>query len=105
MGAAIAALFAACEGPVIDKTLATRAIRDGFSNMAPKPWNSKRCLLDNQSRLPGELLAPSDLTLAFRNTLGLKGLAAYTHTFARLPQVAPDWEALALSTTGQRARR
>lgn len=97
VGVAIAALFAACEGPVIDETLAIRAIRDGFSRTTSKRWNAEFCFLDTRSRLAGELLAPNNLTLAFRKKLGFKGLMAFTHTFTNLPQANPDWEALAFA--------
>ncbi|KAJ9101848.1 hypothetical protein QFC21_003188 [Naganishia friedmannii] len=97
LGVAIAALFAACEGPIIDENLAIRAIRDGFSHTTPKRFNAQFCFLDTRSRLAGELLAPNNLTLAFRKKLGFKGLMAFTQTFANLPQANPNWEALAFA--------
>ncbi|KAJ9116897.1 hypothetical protein QFC22_004554 [Naganishia vaughanmartiniae] len=100
LGVAIAALFGACKGPVIDEHLAIRAIRDGFSHTTSRRFNAKFCFLDTRSRLPGELLAPNNLTLAFRKKLGFKGLMAFTHTFAKLPQANPDWEALAFAFVG-----
>lgn len=101
----IAALILACNHSTFDEELAVSAISMGFkAKPGDEIFDAKYFLRDHRdqsaSYRKAYMLLPSNMTIPFYLSLGLKGALAYQKTFVQLSAGIPDWTWLAETFIG-----